>query len=1010
MAENAFADLIPAKQTSAEGSFADPNPFADLIPAKREKKKPEIDRTQFIEQSRRESGLEPSMDVPLYDPNVSLKERGKQVLQGVPLAARAAPYMVPVFGQTPAAAYTSAALGQVADIGVDAVLGQERSLMERGVSAVTDVAGGRMLQGVGKASTAKGLDRDRAKQIAGALKQETQISLQSLPPDVRADFERHLVVSGKPVERSAKGPILRAERSDFVEWMNKRRAPPPQAQASTQTIPDVMLGKGAEQFLAKPISEMPAAREIAGNLNLKNVSGPEDFKKAQQYVIDQFGGLESARRGVRPQAMTTEIAERIAQESGMKPGKLGWKVGRAFNAENIQAQRIITQAARDEMLVAANKAVGGSDADKFMFKEAYTRYLASQEELAGVTAEAGRALNIFRTMPAHEKVRAKWMQDILAKGGRDMGDVAEKLLRANEIDPSQIPRLVRNVRWIDKFNEVFINMLVSGPQSHIANTASNQAVAGISQAENFVAAIISKTPGIGSGEIGFRESFAGARGLVKGLRTGTREFAREVLQEGASNLPGKLDEVTQNAIKGPVGKIVRMPTRLLRAEDAFFQTANYSSEIERLATRAGVKQGLKGEGLRKFVTTTIEKPSEEMAHAAWEAARKSTFNSALGGDWLTEGAKATIGWLNKVPQGRLIIPFVRTPTNIVKYTLERTPAALTFGDVRAALKVGGAARDQALARIAVGSGISALAATASANGQIAGSGPRDPNERARLLETGWQPYSVKVGDKYFQFQRIQPLGMLLGLSADFQQAREYMTDGEADRAAALIALSASRNLLDSTFMSGINNVLDAVDDPERSGPKMLASIAASTVPAIAGQASRAIDPTVRDAQGIIDTALARAGQSASPAKVSLYGEDIKRPVVSTGDKTTDFLVNFVNPVRVSEQSEDKVILETARLFTRDAEQTLGNPIRRIGKVELTQEQYHEYAQMAGRMAKSQLDRIVALPTWDRLTDGIKREIISEIVKENREAAQGLMLNKYEELIAPVIQKKLSRVQ
>ena len=45
-------------------------------------------------------------------------------------------------------------------------------------------------------------------------------------------------------------------------------------------------------------------------------------------------------------------------------------------------------------------------------------------------------------------------------------------------------------------------------------------------------------------------------------------------------------------------------------------------------------------------------------------------------------------------------------------------------------------------------------------GLITGRGPEDTKERAVLRETGWQEYSIKVGDQYISYQRFEPFGIL----------------------------------------------------------------------------------------------------------------------------------------------------------------------------------------------------------------------------------------------------------
>lgn len=98
---------------------------------------------------------------------------------------------------------------------------------------------------------------------------------------------------------------------------------------------------------------------------------------------------------------------------------------------------------------------------------------------------------------------------------------------------------------------------------------------------------------------------------------------------------------------------------------------------------------------------------------------------------------------------RVIVPFIRTPANIVKFAAERSPFAPLMKESREALtgKHGAAARDEAIARIGIGSSIGATAVYLATEGMITGGGPVDPKQRSLLYASGWEPYSVRVGAK-----------------------------------------------------------------------------------------------------------------------------------------------------------------------------------------------------------------------------------------------------------------------
>ena len=47
------------------------------------------------------------------------------------------------------------------------------------------------------------------------------------------------------------------------------------------------------------------------------------------------------------------------------------------------------------------------------------------------------------------------------------------------------------------------------------------------------------------------------------------------------------------------------------------------------------------------------------------------------------------------------------------------------------------------------------------NGIITGGIPKDKNLRRQKFDTGWRPYSFKLGDKYYSYERLDPFRYVL---------------------------------------------------------------------------------------------------------------------------------------------------------------------------------------------------------------------------------------------------------
>jgi hypothetical protein len=89
---------------------------------------------------------------------------------------------------------------------------------------------------------------------------------------------------------------------------------------------------------------------------------------------------------------------------------------------------------------------------------------------------------------------------------------------------------------------------------------------------------------------------------------------------------------------------------------------------------------------------------------------------------------------------------------------------------------------------------------------------------------------------------------------------------------------------------------------------------------------------------------------------------------------------------VSKQSNDRVNREILRLGVAPS------PVeRRLRGQTLSDQQYDDYARLAGRLTKMDLDRMVNSSYWPQIPDAQKRDVIEHAFKANREAAANLIL-------------------
>jgi len=460
-------------------------------------------------------------------------------------------------------------------------------------------------------------------------------------------------------------------------------------------------------------------------------------------------------------------------------------------------------------------------------------------------------------------------------------------------------------------------------------------------------------------KVGLDEAAARIMAWGPGTAKGVDAFWAALKSEDAVDLFGKMEAGHARAIAGTKGKVIRLPGRFLNAEDMFFKGLTAHRELVALAHRQARNTG-------ENVEDILANPPDALLEQAWKAARVSTFTNPLG----------TLGQsiqriLTRHKLLRFIVPFIRTPSNIVKFAAHRSPLAPLFEEVRAELAAGGARRDLALSRIATGSALGAMTMSLVAAGLVTGGAPDDPRERALWMRTR-QPYSIRVGDRWYSYGRLEPLGMIFGISADMMQLGQKMDAKTVGEMAELMTGSFARNIASKTWLRGLTDVIHAMSDPERYGQNWIQSFSGTLIPTGMAQVAHAEDPYLRRATTIMDTLKARIpGMSQElPVRHDVFGEPIK------------FESSAFSPIRSRSAAGDPVVSELQRLSIFPSMQG-----KRIGQYTLQPADREGLAAEIGQAQQSILRRVVGSPGYQRMPDWLRAEVLRKQMSMARRIAR-----------------------
>ncbi|HHT9145625.1 MAG TPA: hypothetical protein ACFYD4_08095, partial [Candidatus Wunengus sp. YC61] len=244
----------------------------------------------------------------------------------------------------------------------------------------------------------------------------------------------------------------------------------------------------------------------------------------------------------------------------------------------------------------------------------------------------------------------------------------------------------------------------------------------------------------------------------------------------------------------------------------------------------------------------------------------------------------------------------------------------------------------------------------------------------------WQPYSVKIDDKYYSFGRLEPLGSILGMAADMSQIKTQMKEKEKFNLAAAIMGSITTNISNKTFMQGFTNMIQGISDPGRYGENIVKSLVGSVIPSVSGGLARSTDPNIRDTQSITDTLQSRipVASKSLPPRLTVWGEPIERTGTPVG--------RFLSPIQVSKEKGSPIEKEMTRLNL-----DIGYPSRKVGGVELGPDEYWQMVKQGGQPAKIILDALSQSTEWKAKPTDEKEHDIRMIINNYRKTAHKEMV-------------------
>lgn len=377
--------------------------------------------------------------------------------------------------------------------------------------------------------------------------------------------------------------------------------------------------------------------------------------------------------------------------------------------------------------------------------------------------------------------------------------------------------------------------------------------------------------------------------------------------------------VVHNMEPGMARTATEMAPRVMSAGDEMVKMLNYRAEVVAKSLRAN-RGRLSGQELltqveKDLVAAFDPKTGIALLPETLERATVPGFSGALLPGSVSERVHSLVNSLD-AKGSKFFAPFIRASAHTFNFVVDHTPAlGLALQNNRAALDAGGEAAAGVWAKQAMGGALMASGYMAVKEGLITGRAPADPKLRAIWLENH-QEYSVRTPAGWVSYRRVQPFASILSLATDvgtLVQDENISTD-DIGGAVAAVGTSLAQVFTSQTYAAPMFDIFGAIfkGDHETVARWFKNTAATLAVPRVFASANT--DPTIHEAQGIVDAVLARTAWSETvPTKRNFLGEPLMR---GFGDNLGGFpqaAQQLFNPFPIKPIKDDGLTKELERV-------------------------------------------------------------------------------------------------
>ena len=834
---------------------------------------------------------------------------------------------------------------------------------------------------------------------------------------------------------------------------------PPAAKANAVPIEEVQkdmldeavqLADQADDFMATSIDQYDTRQNWQPNFD--TIDTDEKTQSLIAGLADQYlDEIDEARRGIIRDQELTEMARELGQKPEFLEKILMRKTGEAANAETILASRHVLHESARSLKVMAQRVLAGTADDnmKLKFHRQWDFHNQFMAQFMGARAEIGRAMRSYGMPLGSENIKNNRMTEVLeTQAGRfDIQEVAKQIMAndtfegLNKIVKAQKGGMSKGGAAMA---ELFVSSVLSGIKTHIVNSSGNALMTVLGPIDTAIAARMGWGIADGPDKVIKGEALAQTFGLINGFADALfvmgRVFKTGEPYEGISKYESAYPKAISSATLGAsgtwgwmidaFGATVRFPLeRVMGPIDGFFRAVNERAKVAQMSYReANRLRDLNSLSDQEYLQTLDSLMTDVPLNIQEAGVDYSIYNMAATP--LGPTGRDLQSLLNKSAPAKIIVPFVRTPTNLLKMGfVERTPLGLLSKKYREEFAAGDERAQYARARLTFGSMLGAYIAVQAVDMKVTGSGPSDYEARRLKMLTGWRPRSFVFtdfnGNKVHQsYDRMEPLSYIIGSIADLVEMNElnkYNAYEEYDPGQAINAISLviAENTLNKMFMTSIHNFMAAFSKGPGQANKMnrfTSGLSNAFIPLSGARrdARKFQDPYMRQAFTFVDKLKNSTPWMSDTLPMAL--DTMGNPILYK---------QILNPWPTSDETPDLLVRHLGSLLDSTNVTPIRMPKKTMDGVKLTSELYHDRILISRKTIKipdgeggevdfrMALVKLVQSESYQAApTDFIRVEMVKNIQKAFDAGATAFMLNpentQYSALQDKIMERKIGK--